>query len=96
MKRLGGLDGRVAEGGRNLSSGERAACLLARAMLARAPVILLDGVAELLDDTMTTALMEWLARSEATIILTRRTVGPAPKGVRVLQMQDICHDLLQV
>lgn len=42
VERLGGLDGKVAEGGRNLSSGEVRRLLLARLALSKAQFLLLD------------------------------------------------------
>ncbi|MGF1475527.1 MAG: ATP-binding cassette domain-containing protein [Geminicoccaceae bacterium] len=43
IDRLGGLDGRVSEGGRNLSSGERFRLLLSRTLLASPDVLILDA-----------------------------------------------------
>lgn len=72
MARLGGLDGQIVEGARNLSSGERAASLAARALLSKAPVILLDGIMEGLDPSARAALNTWLETSPATIFIASR------------------------
>lgn len=72
LERLGGLDGQIAEGGHNLSSGERAACLAVRAMLGTTPIILLDGVVEMLDFRARAALGRWLKTSIATIFVACR------------------------
>ncbi|MEO1190610.1 MAG: ABC transporter ATP-binding protein [Pseudomonadota bacterium] len=49
LDRLGGLDGRVTEGGRNLSAGETRRVLLARAALSRSTLLLLDEPDDALD-----------------------------------------------
>lgn len=49
IARLGGLDARILEGGRNLSQGERQRIALARALMAKPSVLLLDEVDAHLD-----------------------------------------------
>lgn len=72
MERLGGLDGQIVEGARNLSSGERTACLAARALLSKTSIILLDGVVEGLDPHARAAVDAWLGTSMATIFVASR------------------------
>ena len=49
VKRVGGLEGRIAEGGRNLSVGEKRRLLLARAALSGAELLLVDDPTQGLD-----------------------------------------------
>ena len=68
LARLGGLDGHVSEGGRNLSDGERQRLLLARVALAEAELLLLDEPDSGLDAAGFTALKDFLATSPATVV----------------------------
>ena len=68
LERLGGLDGHVSEGGRNLSDGERQRLLLARVALADAELLLLDEPDSGLDAAGFTALKDFLATSPATVV----------------------------
>ncbi|GAB5470341.1 MAG: ABC transporter ATP-binding protein [Rhodospirillales bacterium] len=65
IERLGGLDGRIAEGGRNLSAGEGRRILLTRAALSQAWLLLLDEPDDALD-VGGPALVEQLVRQRAT------------------------------
>jgi ATP-binding cassette subfamily B protein/ATP-binding cassette subfamily C protein CydC len=73
LERLGGLDGKVSEGGRNLASGERICCLAVRAMLSRAPLVLLDGLVEMLDTDSQAVFFRWMRKSQATVFFTSRS-----------------------
>jgi ABC-type multidrug transport system fused ATPase/permease subunit len=68
IERLGGLDGRVAEGGRNLSAGEARRILLTRAALARPRLMLLDEPDDALDADGP-ALVEQLVRGGGATVL---------------------------
>lgn len=73
LERLGGLDGKVSEGGRNLESVERICCLAVRAMLSRTPLVLLDGLVEMLDADSQAVLFRWMRKSQATVLFTSRS-----------------------
>ncbi len=64
-----GLDGWVGEGGERLSAGERARVGLARALLARADVLLLDEPTAHLDPALTARVLDRLARDPRTVLL---------------------------
>lgn len=68
-----GLDSRTAEGGRNLSAGERVKIALARAMMANPGIILVDGSAGQLDHAGKMALTNWLNMATATIVVVGDT-----------------------
>ncbi|MGM0583547.1 MAG: ATP-binding cassette domain-containing protein [Pseudomonadota bacterium] len=69
LARLGGLDGRVAEAGRNLSSGESRRLLLARAALVRPRLLLLDEPDDTLDSEARGLIAGLLDGVDATVIL---------------------------
>mgnify|MGYP000925311858 CR=1 FL=1 len=69
MNRLGGLGGRIAEAGRNLSTGEARRVHLVRAMLGRPDLLLLDAVDDGLDDVALAALARLVGQTRATTLL---------------------------
>ncbi|HKK54818.1 ABC transporter ATP-binding protein [Marinobacter sp.] len=71
LETLGGLDSKIAEGGRNLSEGERVKIALTRAMLADPGIILVDACAGQLDTQGEQALRNLLATSRATIMVVK-------------------------
>lgn len=68
MARLGGLDGRIAEGGRNLSAGECRRILVARAALADPDLLLLDETDDAMDEAGRRMIRRWLRDSRATVL----------------------------
>lgn len=75
LARLGGLDARVAENGRNLSRGEIRRVLMIRALLAKTPLLLLDDVDEGLDIQGRRSLASMLRKSHATVLLASHDWG---------------------
>ena len=69
MDRLGGLDGQVAEGGRNLSSGEARRVHLVRTALARPQLLLLDEPDDALDRQGRRCLDRLLLEASATTLI---------------------------
>ncbi|WP_182111535.1 thiol reductant ABC exporter subunit CydC [Actinotalea sp. JY-7876] len=74
-----GLDTMLGSGGARVSGGERRRLLVARALLSRAPVLLLDEPAEHLDDgaaALLTGLLDGsLAPGRAVVVVTHRSEG---------------------
>ena len=70
LDRLGGLDGRVSELGRNLSEGERWRVLLARARLTKAQLVLLDCPDGVLDPGPIDTFVQCIVSAGATLIMT--------------------------
>ena len=69
VARLGGLDGSVAEGGRNLSAGEIRRVLLTRAALSKPRLMLLDEPDDALDRDGPELVRTLVQGSDATTIL---------------------------
>ncbi|MBW4709207.1 ABC transporter ATP-binding protein/permease [Roseobacter sp. YSTF-M11] len=69
MTRLGGLDGTVSEGGRNLSAGEIRRVLLTRAALSRPSLMLLDEPDDALDHEGPGLVRALVQSCDATTIL---------------------------
>ncbi len=75
IARLGGLDGRVSEAGRNLSSGEICRIQMARAALQQADVLLIDGIDADLDADVRAHLADLIALCGATTLIATRDAG---------------------
>lgn len=69
LQRLGGLDGHIAEAGRNLSTGEISRILLTRAALSRAHLILLDEPDNNMDEKGKALVRKLLLSTSATTFL---------------------------
>lgn len=69
LDRLGGLDGKVAEWGANLSSGEIRRVMLTRAALSGAHLMLLDEPDDALDSEGPELLLRLLRNTEATTLM---------------------------
>jgi ABC-type bacteriocin/lantibiotic exporter with double-glycine peptidase domain len=88
-----GLDTRLDEAGASVSGGQRARLLLARALLARRSVLILDEPFANIDDTSKTIILAALTRAKAKRIMIvvsheQRLIGIAD---RVLTPQDWCR-----
>jgi ABC-type transport system involved in cytochrome bd biosynthesis fused ATPase/permease subunit len=69
LKRLGGLDGRVAESGRNLSSGEIRRMLLTRAALTGGDLLLLDDLHDAMDCSGRALVRKLIHAATATVLV---------------------------
>ena len=69
LRRLGGLDGRVGEGGRTLSSGERLRLHLVRAALAQPELLVLD-LPDMADPTLWEDVRHLLLDNPATVLVS--------------------------
>ncbi|MDO5662902.1 MAG: ATP-binding cassette domain-containing protein, partial [Brachybacterium sp.] len=92
----GGLDARLGPDGTTVSGGERRRLLLARALVRRAPVTLLDEPTEHLDVARGDALLrdlldparDGLLPREATVVVVTHRVEAIPAGTPVLRIGD--------
>ncbi len=77
IDRLGGLDGKVAEAGRNLSSGEIRRLLLARLSLGQSSIVLLDEPDDALDADGAALIMELCDRPGGSAIVITHNIALA-------------------
>ncbi len=84
----GGLTADVGEGGRRFSAGERARLALARVLVARRPLVLLDEPTAHLDRTTEAVILDTLrllaARSAVVVVAHRQAVIDAADNVVVI------------
>lgn len=94
VDRIGGLDGKVSEAGRNLSAGEIRRVLLARAALSRPGLLLLDEPDDALDQDGP-GLVERLVRDcDATTLVVTHNLDIAASMDEVWVIED--GELLEV
>ncbi|WP_288365884.1 ABC transporter ATP-binding protein [uncultured Marinobacter sp.] len=84
----GGLDGRSAEGGRDLSAGERVKIVLARAMFAHPGLVLIDSCVNQLDERGKQALINWLDDLQATVVVVEQANLPTIAYNSVLDLNE--------
>ena len=77
IERIGGLDGRVAEAGRSLSSGEARRVLLTRAALSGSTLMLLDEPDDALDVDGIALVRRLVRETEATTLLVTHNIDLA-------------------
>ncbi len=82
------LNARIAESGAGLSTGERARIALARALLAKPSVLLLDEAEANLDEPARRALDEVIDSFEGTVVFTTHDVQRAARANRVLAIDS--------
>ena len=75
LQRLGGLDGTLAEGGRNLSSGEARRVLLTRVALSGARLLLLDEPEDTLDSAAADLVANLILTTPATALVVTHNLA---------------------
>lgn len=88
LARLGGLDGTVREGGRNLSAGEARRILLVRALLGEGELLLLDEPDDALDPAGNALWVELVRAHPATTIVVTHDLGFARRMDRLWYVAD--------
>jgi ABC-type transport system involved in cytochrome bd biosynthesis fused ATPase/permease subunit len=87
IRRLGGLGGHVAEGGRNLSAGEVRRLTLARAALSRSGLLLLDEPDETLDAGGEALLALLIRETDATVLMVTHSPTLAERMDRIWRIE---------
>ena len=88
IERIGGLSGRVAEAGRNLSAGEVRRVLLTRAALSGSSLLLLDEPDDALDQDGPALLSDLLVSSDATTLMITHNTEIAARMDEVWIVED--------
>jgi len=88
----GGLEGYLAEGGRNLSGGQKQRIALARAIVRDPSVLVLDEATSALDGETEQAIFErmrgWLA--QRTVLIMSHRLATVTRLSRIVVLQDGC------
>ena len=88
VDRLGGLDAKISENGRNVSKGERQRVLLARAFFAQNKLLLIDDVDLILNPSVRQIIINLLNNTNATLLLCTNDAQLLGKVERVLSIKD--------
>ena len=95
VERLGGLEGKLVEHGRNLSSGERQLLCLTRAQILNPPIIVLDEATSHLDgasEEMIYAGMRTVAGGRTTLMIVHHLrLAAAADHIVVLHHGEVCE-----
>lgn len=81
-----GIESRISESGAGLSTGERARIALARALMSRPRVLLLDEADANLDDASRAALEQVIDSFKGTVLFITHDPARAAKADRILQL----------
>ncbi len=87
LVRLGGLDGRIGEAGRTLSSSERWRVHLARAWLSAPDLLIIDDINACTDSDVAVACQKFLLETDATTMMTS-------SGTRLDDLADRCLSIV--
>lgn len=88
VDRLGGLDGKVAEAGRNLSAGEARRLLLTRAALSKPQLLLLDEPDDALDTDGPDLVERFVRGTDATTLMITHNMELAEKMDEIWLVAD--------
>lgn len=90
LEKEGGLDAPVAQGGRNFSGGQRQRLTIARALVRKAEILILDDSSSALDYATDAALREALARlpEHPTIFLISQRTASIAHADLILVLED--------
>lgn len=91
LERLGGLEGMVDEGGRNISAGERKKIALCRAWISNSRILLLDEIDDALDKTSMSLLYKLLHKPNTTVLLISHRMVDSSQFDRVIDLSSDGH-----
>ena len=88
IERLGGLDGVVREGARNLSAGQARRLMLVRAALAKPKLLLLDEPDDVLDPKGVDLLVKLLDATKSTALIATHNIRTARMADELWLVRD--------
>ena len=84
----GGLDGEIAQEGRNLSGGQRQRLTIARALVRRPEVLILDDSSSALDYATDARLRKALAALDTTVIVVSQRTASVRHADKIVVLDD--------
>ncbi len=84
----GGLDGEIAQEGRNLSGGQRQRLTIARAIVRRPEVLILDDSSSALDYATDAALRKALSALDTTVIVVSQRIASVRHADKIVVLDD--------
>ena len=90
VREKGGLDALIEQGGRNLSGGQRQRLTIARALVGKPEILILDDSASALDFATDSALRRAIARdtSDATVFIVSQRASSIMHADKILVLDD--------
>ncbi len=84
----GGLSGKIEQGGKNLSGGQRARLTIARALVKNAPILILDDSASALDFATDAALRSAIATLGGTVFIVSQRTSSIMHADKIILLDD--------
>ena len=88
VKEKGGLDGLVEQGGKNLSGGQRQRLTIARALVRKPEILILDDSFSALDYLTDAALRKELAKLNMTTIIVSQRTSSVENADKILVLDE--------
>lgn len=90
----GGLDGRVEQGGKNFSGGQRQRLTIARALVAKPEILILDDSASALDFATDAALRTAIRNmnGDTTVFIVSQRASSVMRADKIVVLEDGCAD----
>lgn len=88
IRAKGGLDAVVEQGGRNLSGGQKQRLTIARALVRRPEILILDDSASALDFATESALRRSLTEEEGSVLVVSQRISSIRHADKILVLDD--------
>ena len=92
MEEKGGLDAKIEQGGKNLSGGQRQRLTIARALVARPEILILDDSASALDFATDAALRSAIRNmdGDTTVFIVSQRASSIMYADKIIVLDDGC------